>query len=318
MEHFGGEALAELLSDVCAEHTQVQPTETYTTLSNVDERLRAVVALQQQARSLRAEIAARTAAEEQLRVALEAEQAAREAAEAALRARDEFLSVASHELRTPVSSLSTQAQLIRRRLEREGHIEPERMQRAVELMASQADRLSRLLGQLLDLTRVEGGRLQVELEPTPLAPLVELTVEQAQDLTDRHVITFEPTEPTAAEPLVARVDALRLEQVLTNLLDNAVKYSPEGGPIDVTMGRRGPTTAEIAVRDHGLGIPPDKRGRIFDRFFQAHEGAPRGGMGLGLYISRQIVELHGGQIVAEFPPDGGTRMVVRLPLDSST
>jgi signal transduction histidine kinase len=269
-----------------------------------------VVALQQQARSLRAEIAARTAAEEQLRVALEAEQAAREAAEAALRARDEFLSVASHELRTPVSSLSAQAQLIRRRLEREGHIEPERMQRAVELMASQADRLSRLLGQLLDLTRVEGGRLQVELEPTPLAPLVELTVEQAQDLTDRHVITF---EPTAVEPLVARVDALRLQQVLTKLLDNAVKYSPEGGPIDVTMGRCGPTTVEIAVRDHGLGIPPDKRGRIFDRFFQAHEGTPRGGMGLGLYISRQIVELHGGQIAAEFPPDGGTRVIVTLP-----
>jgi signal transduction histidine kinase len=181
----------------------------------------------------------------------------------------------------------------------------------MDLMTSQAARLSRLVSQLLDLTRVEGGRLQVELEPTRVTPLVELTIEQAQELTDRHVITF---EPGAAESLVARVDALRLEQVLTNQLVNPVKYSPDGGPIDVAIRCCEPAAFEIAVRDHGLGVPPDKRERIFDRFFQAHEGAQRSGMGLGLYISQQIVELHGGQIRAEFPPDGGTRMVVRLPL----
>lgn len=116
--------------------------------------------------------------------------------------------------------------------------------------------------------------------------------------------------------LPARVDALRLEQVLTNLLDNAIKYSPDGGTITVTLGQ---TAAElcVSVRDHGLGIPAEQRGRIFDRFFQAHQDGHRSGMGLGLYISKQIVDLHGGEITVEFPADGGTCFVVHLPATAS-
>jgi signal transduction histidine kinase len=101
--------------------------------------------------------------------------------------------------------------------------------------------------------------------------------------------------------------------VLTNLLDNAIKYSPDGGAITVTLGQT-PEELTVSVRDHGLGIPPEQRGRIFDRFFQAHQDAHRSGLGLGLYISQQIVELHGGQITVEFPPDGGTCFVVHLPI----
>jgi signal transduction histidine kinase len=116
------------------------------------------------------------------------------------------------------------------------------------------------------------------------------------------------------------VDPLRLEQVVTNLLDNAVKYSPNGGAIKVTLAlRRARDTAadwaELSVRDYGLGIPPEQRGQIFERFYQAHGNGHKSGLGLGLYISRQIVELHGGEICAEFPPDGGTRFVVRLPIE---
>ena len=113
----------------------------------------------------------------------------------------------------------------------------------------------------------------------------------------------------------AGVDGLRIEQVLINLLDNAIKYSPAGGSIEVEVDVHPSASdvVEVAVRDHGLGIPPDKRGQIFERFYQAHADAHTSGMGLGLYISRHIVELHGGDIRLEFPPDGGTRVVVRLP-----
>jgi len=107
---------------------------------------------------------------------------------------------------------------------------------------------------------------------------------------------------------------LRLEQVLTNLLDNAVKYGPDGGPVEVVLVRVGSDTVELSVRDRGLGIPAEKREQLFERFYQAHANGNRGGLGLGLYICRQIVELHGGSIRAAFPPDGGTRFVVRLPL----
>jgi signal transduction histidine kinase len=102
------------------------------------------------------------------------------------------------------------------------------------------------------------------------------------------------------------------------LLDNAVKYSPEGGQIDVVVAAADNEFAEISVRDNGLGIPPEKRGQIFERFYQAHSGAHRGGLGLGLYISRQIVEQHGGELAAEFPADGGTRFIVRFPLHAQS
>jgi signal transduction histidine kinase len=108
------------------------------------------------------------------------------------------------------------------------------------------------------------------------------------------------------------VDPLRLEQVLTNLVNNAIKYSPDGGTIAIAVTQHA-DTAQVTVRDHGLGIPPEHREHIFDRFYQAHSRSHRSGMGLGLYISRQIVDLHGGSIIADFPADGGTRFVVTLP-----
>jgi signal transduction histidine kinase len=116
------------------------------------------------------------------------------------------------------------------------------------------------------------------------------------------------------QSLVAEVDPVGIEQVLSNLLDNAVKYSPNGGRIDVEVGRAGTEHALLAVRDRGIGIPPEKREAIFGRFYQAHVEDHRSGLGLGLYISRQIVTQHGGDIAVEFPPDGGTRFVVTLPV----
>ncbi|HEY8489371.1 MAG TPA: ATP-binding protein [Dehalococcoidia bacterium] len=310
LEQMSGEGTAELFHQVCAEHARVIPTEGYTALSTDDDRLRTITLLQQKARRLETEIAHRQQAEARLQEALAAERAAREAAEAALRLRDEFLSIAAHELRTPLTSLRGYAQMAQRRLTRDGG-EPERLAQSLQAITGQVDKLARLITQLLDVSRLEAGRLTLEREPTDLTALVEQAATAARTATDRHVITVDA--PASVE---ARVDPLRLEQVLANLLDNAVKYSPDGGRVEVTLSEPRDGAVELSVRDHGLGIPPEQRGRIFERFHQAHGSGYRSGMGLGLYISRQIVELHGGEVRAEFPPDGGTRIVVRLPVEA--
>jgi signal transduction histidine kinase len=118
--------------------------------------------------------------------------------------------------------------------------------------------------------------------------------------------------------VIADVDSESIEQVLSNLLDNALKYSPEGGRICVEVGSISEGQIFIAVRDHGIGIAPERRGSIFERFYQAHADDHRSGLGLGLYISQQIIAQHGGEMIAEFPPDGGTRFVVRLPVHATS
>lgn len=312
IHQLGGETIGKLLDDVCAQHSHVIPGESYTVLPSADDRLREIAALQQKARWLEAEIAQRRQAEEQLRVALAAEQTARDAAERALQLRDEFLSTAAHELKTPLTSLVCSAQLALRRLERQGQLEPNQIASSLNLIEGQGKKLARLLNQLLDVTRLETGKITLECAPTDLAVLVEQAVIGARAWSDRHEIVL--TSPASLE---AEVDSLRLEQVLANLLDNAVKYSPDGGLIDVVLAQSGPTTVELSVRDRGLGIPPEQRGQIFERFYQAHGSGYRSGLGLGLHVSRQIVEMHDGAIRAEFPPDGGSRFVVTLPREQT-
>jgi excisionase family DNA binding protein len=295
MRGLGGEALGDLVDRVCACHSRVTPAESYAALGTEGERARAVAVLQQKAESLE--------------TALAAERAARAAAEDALRLRDEFLQIAAHELRTPVTSLRGYAQLLLRRLEGGATLDPERLTSALQLIVGQGTKLTRLVSQLLDVARYEAGKLAIESAPTDLAAVVTQAVDAARGWSDRHTLSLE-----TCDRLVADVDALRLEQVLANLLDNAVKYSPAGGPIQVTLRSADPASAEIAVRDGGLGLPTELLGRIFERFYQAHHDAHLSGMGLGLHISRQIVELHGGEIWAESPPGGGARFVLRVPI----
>lgn len=329
MDRLAGSSLVDLLGRVCTQHARVIPAESFAALEDPDDRLREIARLQQRAASLEAEIEQRKRAERDRERLLEQEQLARTEAESALRLRDEFLSIASHELRTPLATLKAQAQLALRRFEREGRLDPDRAVSALQAIAGQATTLSRLLDQLLDISRLEAGKLTLEPRPIDLVDLVERAVAGARARTDRHVVTL-----TAPPSLRAEVDPLRIEQVLGNLLENAIKYSPDGGPIEVALWTMGdgpwtmaddhlrspiahrPSSAVIAVRDRGLGIPPEKRGQIFERFYQAHAHGYRSGMGLGLYISRQIVELHGGEIRPEFPADGGTRFVVSLPIGS--
>ena len=232
-------------------------------------------------------------------------------ARAAVSLRDEFLSVAAHELKTPMTSLRGYAQLLGREFERGQPPSPERARRAAVTIQVQSDKLARLVAQLLDVSRLQSGKLAVECRPVDLTEVVREVVDSARpQLKDHTLVARLPNQ------LWASIDPLRIEQVVTNLIDNAIKYSPEGGQIDLSLERENGDMARITVRDRGVGVPPEHRAHIFDRFYQAHAGGAltsMAGMGLGLYISRQIVELHNGTIEAEFPDDGGTRFVVRLP-----
>lgn len=310
IDHFVGKERAELLGNVCREHSSVIPTESYTALSTSDDRLRAVTMLQQKAMWLEAEIAERKRTEERLRVALESERIAHQNTEAALGLRDEFLSIAAHELKTPLTSLSGYTQLLLRDVRRERALEPERLLTGLELITRGVNRLHDLLNQLLDVERLENGKLILDTTRTNLASLMERVVTDVRVYNADRVITF-----NAPASLDAQVDPIRLEQVLANLLDNAIKYSPDGGPVEVALSGDGELRVEISVRDYGPGVAPDKRQQIFERFYQAHSPDQKSGWGLGLYICRQIVEMHGGEIRAEFPSDGGTCIIVSLPVE---
>lgn len=244
------------------------------------------------------------------------EQVARAEAEHALRQHDEFLAIASHELKTPLSTMSATVQLLRRRLDRQVPLDNNDLRDALGKVDAQTRRVARLVTHLLDVSRITAAKLELERQSVDLCALVAEVVANCQATTTRHTITVR-----GPDRLTAFVDPERFEEVLTNLLDNAIKYSPDGGPIevevsDLAVGADAASPARVirlAVRDYGVGIPPERRARLFERFYQAHADSRASGLGLGLFITRHIVELHGGQVHAEFPPDRGTRFVVTLP-----
>lgn len=225
----------------------------------------------------------------------------------ATRARDEFISVASHELKTPITSLRGFAQLTLRQLEKSDGFDVQRVRRALEIIDQQSVRLAELVSQLLDISRIEGCRLSLNREITDVGGLIDSVVKIAGAKGTRHALNVR-----APAGVLGLVDPLRLEQVITNLIDNAIKYSPEGGAVEIELEADGDWIS-ISVTDHGIGITPEHRQHIFDRYYQAHASHHYGGMGLGLYISREIVSLHGGQIRVESPDQGSTRFVVCLP-----
>jgi two-component system sensor histidine kinase EvgS len=222
------------------------------------------------------------------------------------RQKDEFLSVAAHELKTPITSLLGFAQVLLRQQEKQGVIEPEQLSRGLQTIVRQAHKLTTLISQLLDVSRIEGGRLILERQRVDLVRIVGDVVATGRLGASQHEITVQ-----APPHVEAFVDPLRIEQVIANLVNNAIKYSPNG-PIEIRLAAK-EGTVEIAVRDHGSGIPPEHLPHIFERFYQARHRQHVAGLGLGLYISSQIVALHGGWIQVECPPDGGSRFSVVLP-----
>jgi signal transduction histidine kinase len=304
---FGWEANGEPLRRICAAHSGVVPCESYTSLPDDDQRLRAVALLQQKAQALETEVEERKRAERSLRLQEDALRERNRELGAALAARDEFLSVAAHELKTPITSLRIFAQLLLRDARRGRVPAPERAERALTAIELQTDKLNQLLARLLDRTQIEAGRLRIAPVPTDLVPLVRAVVER-QVVGAAHDLIFD-----APARLDALVDPIRFEQVVTNLLDNAVKFSPHGGTVRVELGRGDDGGIRLSVTDHGVGIPRDRREAVFDRLHQAHCEPHLSGMGLGLSIAREIVGLHGGCVRFEEPEHPGSRFVVVLP-----
>ncbi len=231
---------------------------------------------------------------------------AEQALQEAVRARDEFLSVASHELRTPLTSLTLQLEVVRRRMAREAT--DSAMARGLAGIVRHVGRLTALVEGLLDVSRLATGRMQLRLADENLGELTRAVVERMQPMLSQagcelHLIVDGVVH--------SRVDAFRLEQVLTNLLSNAAKYGA-GKPVEVRVEDDG-ACARLTVRDEGIGIAPDAQRRIFGRFERAVSERNYGGMGLGLYISHQVVEALGGTIAVHSAPGEGASFTVTLP-----
>ena len=224
----------------------------------------------------------------------------------AIRLREDFLSIAAHEFKTPLTSLNLNVQMLKRQRPAEG---AERFSRSVEMIERQVGRLGNLVNQLLDVTRAARGRLQLGREEVELSQLVrDVVARTAVDLGKAQC----PLELSAPAPVVGLWDRLGLEQVVTNLLSNAIKYGP-GRPIRIAIGSDG-ARARLEVRDEGIGISPGDLKRVFDRFERAVPTQHYGGLGLGLYITRQIIEALGGTIRVESLPGEGALFTVELPL----
>jgi two-component system, OmpR family, phosphate regulon sensor histidine kinase PhoR len=228
------------------------------------------------------------------------------AARRADRVRRDFIANASHELRTPVTAIRAAAETLL-----EGGIElPLQAREFVQMIARHADRLSRLTDDLLDLSRLETGAWKPQVAPVQLAPLAETVLELFRDRAAEKGIALQADVP---ERLRANADRRALEQVLVNLLDNAVKFTPQGGRVTLLGDGLGPMVM-LSVVDTGPGVPPEHQARIFERFYRADAGRSRdlGGTGLGLAIVKHLSQAMGGEAGLE-SSQNGSRFWVRLP-----
>jgi protein-histidine pros-kinase len=221
--------------------------------------------------------------------------------------RDELLSVASHELRGPLGTVQLLAEI----LQQGATLSSEEIRKVVAKMSSlqrQMLHLTKLVDGLLDVSQLHLGRFQLKLQEHDLA---KLTRDVAANMRDEAERVGSALTVRAEEPAIGHWDGVRLQQVITNLLGNAVKYG-SGKPIEVRVDST-PATARVEVQDHGPGIHPEDQARIFELFGRAAAGGVAAGLGLGLYISRQIVEAHGGSLLLESHPGAGSTFTVDLP-----
>ncbi|HPC82731.1 MAG TPA: HAMP domain-containing sensor histidine kinase [Thermoanaerobaculaceae bacterium] len=219
----------------------------------------------------------------------------------------EFLSVVSHEIRTPLSAIMSSANILRRY----GRERPDSVEKFSTVIQQEGKRLTRLINNLLDLAKIEAGEVEWRFVPTALAEVLSLVRDSFAALVgERHLeLAVEP----ASAPETVELDRDKIIQVLVNLLSNAVKHSPEGSTVTLRCETREGGGVRFEVEDQGSGIPPGQEERIFERFQQLEVGDERTGTGLGLTISRHIVERHGGRIWATSAPGGGALFIVELP-----
>ena len=225
-------------------------------------------------------------------------------AQLAVQLRDEFLAIAGHELRTPLSALLLQVQ----GLARSTRVEDVKVKERLEKAAASGMRLERLIGQMLDVSRMTAGRLRLDPEPTRLDALIREVVDRFAEL------AAESNSPVTLrlDPVSGVWDRSRMEQVITNLFSNALKYG-RGKPIEIDARSDG-SDAMVRVTDHGIGIAAEDQKKIFERFERAPYTREYGGFGLGLWIARSIVESSGGRIAVESEPGKGATFTVHLPL----
>jgi signal transduction histidine kinase len=229
-------------------------------------------------------------------------------AQEAIRLRDDFISVASHELNTPLTSLMLSLQSLLK-IPAERRLEPTTMDSFFQLMVRQGNRLTRLISELLDVSRIQADLLLLQLEDgVDLVEVVEEVVSRLRPDLERAACSLAVRGPAH---VLGRWDRSRLEQVVTNLLSNAIKFGPRN-PIEITIGEEA-GFARVAITDHGRGIEPSQQQQLFGRFARGVSAEHYGGLGLGLYISRCIVAAHGGSIQVESQPGAGATFTVDIP-----
>ncbi len=278
----------------------------------VVSKVNVFVDLYQHRKALRHEMESLAAAHRKQEELVQQLQHTQQELERAVRMRDDFMSMVSHELRTPLNTLYLEAQLRQLHLSKGNlaNFSPERLPAMIERDQRQIRNMVRLIDDMLDVTRMRRDALSIQTKPIDLAVLARAVVENLRQQAEAAgtVITLE-----APAALHGVWDEFRIEQVLTNLLTNALRYGG-GKPVQMVVQQIG-GTARVAVRDQGIGIAPQDQARIFEQFERtadSHKHAA--GLGLGLYITRKIVSLHGGHIDVESAPGEGSRFVVDLPL----
>ena len=255
------------------------------------------------------DITDRKRAEEERKLLLESAQAARAEADVANSIKDEFLATLSHELRTPLTSILGWSHLLDN-----GKLDEEAAKRAVETIVRNAEAQKLLIDELLDISRIIIGKLRLDVGPVQLAPMLESIVDGMRPAADARNIQLRTALDQSLDPIFGDPD--RLQQVFWNLLSNAIKFTSQGGKVLVRL-ERSDSNLEITISDTGQGIARELLPYVFDRFRQSDSSSSRthGGLGLGLAIVRQLVELHGGTVSAESPGEGeGSTFKVRLPV----
>ena len=266
--------------------------------------------LEQRVAERTAELEASTArlqeSEERLRQALGV-------AQRADRLKDEFLATLAHELRNPLSSIHNAVQVLRR-----GGLAGPELQWSREVIDRQVGHLTRLIDDLLDVNRITRGTLELRKGEAELSQVLQEAVESSRPLIDRHGHQLTLSLPD--EPIHLEADQIRLVQVFTNLLNNATKYTPQGGHISLTA-EQDKSELRVRVRDTGIGVAPDQLPRLFEMFYQADRSLERaqGGLGIGLTLVQRLVELHGGRVEAHSDGIGhGTELIVHLPVSTKS
>jgi len=239
---------------------------------------------------------------------LERESHARQQAEEASRLKEEFLATVSHELRTPLNAVVGWSRLLR-----SGQLDGDGTAHAIEVIERNAAAQRQIIEDLLDVSRIITGKLRINTQPVDLLLIIHAAIDAVRPAAEAKEIRMS-THIEVPDPIV-RADSERLQQVLWNLLANAVKFTPSGGRVDVFLEQHG-SLAEIRIEDSGPGVPADFLPRIFERFSQADGSSTRkhGGLGLGLAIVRHLVELHGGTVSAANREQGGATLTVQLPV----